>query len=682
MSFWPSRREVLGAGFSLAVLPTLGFARRSPSSFGFHYFSDTHVSLNRNIEENRAMLREMATAPQSFAINGGDITDYGWAGEYENYTALKKEVSFPIYEIPGNHDVRWSPLGMKAFSEPLGPPTRVIFHEGVAIALLDSTVPLSHYGHFEAKQLVWLRGELEKVEPGTPIILATHHWVGRDSIMIDNEAELLDVLDELNVKLILTGHGHSDLDWDCDGIACTMNKGLYQGSYQRVEIDHAASMIRLFRRTNETPTMTLVREIKLAPERAKRPFWPVIGQDGEVMRVRTKASNRPTHYRWNQSKWTPFPADSGLAMPPTRGQQRLTIRKGDTGRWSISDFPLEREGILGAKWKVKLSGGVMSHLVLDDRLYVSTMGGSLVAMEAETGNQVWEAKGLGYAHSSPVLSPNDVFVGRSDGSLTCVKRSNGHMRWSAKTGGPVYATSVVAGDLVVLASGDGSVRALEIASGREVWRYDLPKSDTAFVQSMLRAADGKIVFGAWDKCVYALDQHTGKLLWRVPATEKSFAYSSAIGSVVVDGRHVLGVANSNSLFCLELGTGKTVWTATADGDKFGYSGPAVDAKRGLIVAGCLGDTGQVRAVDRATGEERWMCKVGLTVYDSSPALNSKYAAIGSVDSTLNLIDLDQGQLVDQLRLAPGHFLSSPAMNEKLLFAATYSNVVECYAFPS
>jgi hypothetical protein len=66
-------------------------------------------------------------------------------------------------------------------------------------------------------------------------VIGFHHWIGRESVQVDNEAALLEVVRPYNVVLWLQGHGHSDIEWSVNGTPATMVKGLYQGSYNIVE---------------------------------------------------------------------------------------------------------------------------------------------------------------------------------------------------------------------------------------------------------------------------------------------------------------------------------------------------------------------------------------------------------------------------------------------------------------
>src|SRR6185312_11036333 len=139
----------------------------------------------------------------------------------------------------------------------------------------------------------------------TPVFLAFHHWVGRDGIMVDNESEFRKIIEPYNVKILLTGHGHSDLLWTWDGIHATMNKGLYQLSYEIIEVEPAANSVRMSRRTLEAPAGKSVLEIPLSRETHPR-VWTVPHHppSGPIEIDQAGA----TQYRWDNGHWLPAAA--------------------------------------------------------------------------------------------------------------------------------------------------------------------------------------------------------------------------------------------------------------------------------------------------------------------------------------------------------------------------------------
>ncbi|HEY0868044.1 MAG TPA: PQQ-binding-like beta-propeller repeat protein [Fimbriimonas sp.] len=668
-----TRRELLAGTAAFAVSR---YVRPTSESFRFVFFSDTHVGLKLNIEQNRAMLAEMLPLGPDFAVNGGDVTDYGWRGEYDNYRSLLKDVPFNVRHIAGNHDVRWSPLGPKAFKEGTGDPMYGSFdHKGCRFILLDSTVPLSHYGHFESEQLRWLEADLKRTGRETPVFVFTHHWVGRDRVMADNEAALLKVIEPYNVKLVFNGHGHSDLLWTWNDIANTMNKGLYQGSYQLVEVDDRE--VRLSRRTAERPERALLTTVALKPDSSKRQVWSFSFAAGNGVVLRTRAD--ADEARWGDGKWQKI--ENGLVPMEglIPGHAALALRRGtDRYRYAGEVRIGGSGGVMRKAWETQLSGGVMSHLRESRNvLFVSAMDGSLTALQAQDGKPLWTARTGGYCHSSPTVHNDLVIVGSADGNVYAFDRYDGARAWRVATGGPVYASAAVAQGVVVIGSGDGSVYGIDPIEGRQVWRFDLPRSNTAFVQSPAATDGDRVFLGAWDKFLYCLDPQTGRQRWKQDCVgERSFAYSPAIGGPCVGVGRVFVPANGNLLWSFDAETGRKLWSASSPGDKFGYSSPTYSD--GRIVVGCLGDKGEVRCLDSEDGSILWTAETGSVIYDSGPAVTDGLAFIGSVSGILTAVDMADGRIRGQYALPTGHFLSSPATTPGRVYAATYSD--RCFAF--
>ncbi len=671
-----SRRQFLQATASAAVLPWL---RKPEGSFDFVFFSDTHVGLKNNIPQNQEMFAEMAKSNYAFGINGGDVTEYGWVGEYDNYKQLLKTLPFRVRHIAGNHDVRWSPLGPRAYREGTSDPLYQSFdHKGVHFVLLDSTIPLSHYGHFESEMLRWMEADLAKVGRQVPVLLFTHHWVGRDKIMVDNEVAFKRIIEPYNVKMIFNAHGHSDLLWTWDGLVNTMNKGLYQFSYEKVEIDREKDEIILSRRTKEKPDFSLLRRVSLKADRTKAPIWSVPAVMGREITL--PDSLRPAEYRWDDGQWLPLTGTVLATKGLITGHHRLTVRTNqkyiDAGYGRLANegsaSPIQE------RWFKKLPGGVMSHLkIVGDSLLVSCMDGSLLRLRKKDGTEVWSAKMDGYCHSSPVESEGRIIVGCSDGMVRCFDFLTGKELWKQHTEGPVYASAAVAKGIVGIASGDGTVRGLKLTDGTPVWKATLPKSNSAFIQSPATTDGEKFFMGAWDSHLYAFDVLTGDLAFRDPCcADRSFAFSPAIGGPVIVNDLVVVPANGNVLYAFNRKTGMLAWQTTSPGDKFGYSSPTFDGTQ--IVCGCLGGMGEFRAVDPKTGQILWTAATGADIYDSSPCIGNGWSAVGSVNGLLSFAALKDGALLGQVQLPTGHVLASAVAENDHVYAASYGDFVAAF----
>src|SRR5688572_22499771 len=238
------------AHFVLAF--ALFFAPLARADFTFVHVTDTHVSHadddGSNAQVDAALFKEIAAlAPRpAFVVNTGDVVEIGTPREYEIWRdTLKNLWDIPIHLAPGNHDVRWNPLGKEGFRLGTGQP---LYHswdrQNVHFVVLDPTVLLQHWGHISQAQLDWLKEDLKKVGPEKPVVIGFHHWIGRESVQVDNEQALLDVVAPYNVRLWLQGHGHSDIQWNINGAAAIMAKGLYQGSYHVIDVTKDVMKVR------------------------------------------------------------------------------------------------------------------------------------------------------------------------------------------------------------------------------------------------------------------------------------------------------------------------------------------------------------------------------------------------------------------------------------------------------
>ena len=179
--------RVLPLCLALLLAPSLAVA-----DFVFIHSSDPHVGVgNKNHEIDAQLFTEITklNPKPAFVVSTGDICEYGTDEEYALYQeAIKSLGDVKIYPAPGNHDVRWNPRGKEGYTRGTGHPLYESWdYENVHFVTLDSTVLLEHWGHISQEQLNWLAEDLKKVGPDKPVVIGFHHWVGRESIQVDNE---------------------------------------------------------------------------------------------------------------------------------------------------------------------------------------------------------------------------------------------------------------------------------------------------------------------------------------------------------------------------------------------------------------------------------------------------------------------------------------------------------------
>ena len=686
------RPALFGAlGILMLLCGAPGAAR---ADFSFVHFSDPHVGASDKPGSNAAIDAELfreisALEPRpAFAIGTGDICEIGTPLEYEFHRKTLQNLQIPHYLAPGNHDVRWNPLGKEGFEKGTMQPLYQSWDfQNIHFVLLDSTVLLQHWGHFDRAMLDWLRCDLQKVGTRRPIIIGFHHWLGRDAVQNDNEAELLSVTAPYNVKLWLQGHGHSDIQWNINGAPAIMPRGLYQGSYHLIEIRE--NRLRVLRRTKENSAP--IQEILSIPlEPIAPPNWNAkVRLENEKLNIEIARGDLPAEtqisFRVDAGKYAPLESRSETRshfgwnaqisvaqMIPGEHvvEVRATLPDGRVYRRDVA-FSSRRAQTPAPLWTAFVGGAVQSKLVENGgSLYVSSMSGDLVCLDSKTGWPRWKFKSGGSIFSTPLVADGAVIFGSADHFVYALSARTGKLKWKFKTGGAVFGGAARAGKVICIASVDTFIYGIDAKSGHFLWKT---KGEGMF-QSQAASDGARFYVGGWDNYFRALDVESGREIWK-RKFGKSFYFAPAIGSPTMGYRQVFVTSNDGFLHAMDAATGTLQWENP--GPSLGYSGPLWQG--GRIYNASLTGSGIVHSFVAKSGEKIWQSPTGSVIYDSSCAWgetqNGGAVYVGSVNGVFSAIRARDGALVWQYQLAPGHLLASPATDAKRVYIASQNGFV-------
>jgi len=227
----------------------------------FAIASDLHIALPHTIWDSphrfhlvefsipafEVVLARLAALPLDFLLLPGDLTQHGEAENHAWLAARLAQLPYPVYVIPGNHDVP-TPAALNIFAEfyrPFGYPTGDRLYYCLQLApdlaliglnsnqFIDENGDFQQIGWVDPEQLTWLAQTLRQLQSeGTLPLVMVHHNVvehlpgqatnpiGR-RYMLGNAEVLCEVLQRGGVQLVFTGHLH------VQDIAYSDRHGLY-----------------------------------------------------------------------------------------------------------------------------------------------------------------------------------------------------------------------------------------------------------------------------------------------------------------------------------------------------------------------------------------------------------------------------------------------------------------------
>ena len=126
-------------------------------------------------------------------------------------------------------------------------------------------------------------------------------------------------------------------------------------------------------------------------------------------------------------------------------------------------------------WRQPLGSAVRGHPAGDGGsvVFASLDDGRLVALDMETGRQLW-MRALGGGLSDPYASGGRVYIGSTSNVFYALNAKHGGIDWTWRTGGDVTGPAGGDQDRIYFASLDNVIRAVARGSGNQQWRKALP----------------------------------------------------------------------------------------------------------------------------------------------------------------------------------------------------------------
>lgn len=194
----------------------------------------------------------------SAVVVSGDLTDAGYRQEFEQAAEYVGRFRCEnLMVIPGNHDSR--NVGYIHFERLFGERYSVIEFEDAIMVGVDSSEPDLNDGRVGREHYAFIRDCFENAGDRLKIFVVHHHLIpipgtGRERNIIYDAGDVLELLSEIDVDLVLSGHKHVPYSWRLENMfivnagtaSTTRLRGNTRPCYNVIEIENGR--VRVFRK--------------------------------------------------------------------------------------------------------------------------------------------------------------------------------------------------------------------------------------------------------------------------------------------------------------------------------------------------------------------------------------------------------------------------------------------------
>lgn len=248
------------------------------------------------------------------------------------------------------------------------------------------------------------------------------------------------------------------------------------------------------------------------------------------------------------------------------------------------------------------------------RIYTIDSQAVVRAVNPDNGSVVWQrqltsAQASGRTHFGGGVSYDNgrLYAVNGAGDAAALDAATGNPIWQVRPGGPLRGAPTIAADTVYVVTQDNQLYALNVANGEQRWtRSGAAEASGVFGVASPAFAQSTVVAGYSSGELAAYRYENGQEVWSDALTRTSITTSvSALSDidadpVIAQGR-VFAIGQGGRMVAVELNTGQRVWELNVAG----IATPWVAGDWVFVVT----EQAQLLAIARASGRVRWITQL-------------------------------------------------------------------------
>ena len=324
-----------------------------------------------------------------------------------------------------------------------------------------------------------------------------------------------------------------------------------------------------------------------------------------------------------------------------------------------------------------------SAVVEDGLIYVST-GDGVIALNLETGKEVWE-KELESSFDEEVTFTGGIavvggtlYVTTGTGEVFALTADSGETIWHKEVGAPVRAAPTIDDGRVFVVSHDNRLHVLSAVDGSLQWTHSGIEESAGIVGGAAPAVSNGIAIVAYSSGeVYALRAADGSYLWHEAVSSRSSlnpfgGVSDITAAPVIVGNVVYVASQGGRLVTFDLQNGRQFWAK----DIAAQSMPWVSGNHVFV----LTDNNELVALNRKRGQVRWVHKLAAVEKDGNvfwqgPVLAGDRLVVVSSNGYAASVSPYSGEQLSLIKVADSLSVTPIVASGNLIFTTDEGDII-------
>jgi len=303
--------------------------------------------------------------------------------------------------------------------------------------------------------------------------------------------------------------------------------------------------------------------------------------------------------------------------------------------------------------------------VLGNQVWVGSADGTVVALDAAAGRELWRAQAGAPLAAGVGSDGNTVAVVTTANELVAMEA--GRVTWRVRLGVGAFTPPLVAGRRVFVLAADRSLTAFDASNGARLWQQSRPGDALSLRQAGLLMAMGDTLVAGQQGRLAGFDPNSGALRWdsviaSPRGTNEIERLVELVAGVSRQGNQLCVRAFQSAVGCVDTTRGTTAWSRAAAGSV----GVAGDDK---LLFGTE-STGRVQAWQRSGGEPAWNSDRFLHRGLTAPVVVGRSVVFGDSAGFVHLLARQDGAVLNRLATDGSGLAAAPVLAGDTLVAVT------------